>query len=299
MTDEKIAEAVRVHGGQQSAAQALGISRGRVQRALRRLDAAGVTGGEIFLRELEKASNGGFTHRLVDSGVVLVGSDGHYWPDVPAPAHDQFVMRVAAMASGGLLQGVVYNGDAFDGARISRHARIGWENNPQVKDELACTQKRMGEIADCAGGVWKDWPLGNHDARFETFLSGKVPEYEGVAGVHLKDHFPLWVPCWGVRINSSVVVKHRLKGGVHARWSNVQSSGVTLVTAHTHRLGVTPLTDYSGTRWGVETGMLGNASGPQFRAYTEAGPVNWQMGWVELWFRQGQLLWPKAVHVEG
>lgn len=241
-------------------------------------------------------------HRVVKTGTVLLASDGHYWPEVPAPAHDAFVDRVREHASMGTLAGVVYNGDALDGARVSRHARIGWENLPQLHEELQEVQARLGEIeqaADFANGpLFLDWPLGNHDARFETRLSAAAPEYEHIQGTHLKDHFGAWAPCWGVVINNSVVIKHRLRTGIHARWMNLKDAGTTIATAHTHRLGVTALTDYAGTRWGIETGMLGNCRGPQFRAYTEAGPVNWQMGWVELDFVEGRLMWPRTVHVE-
>ena len=236
-------------------------------------------------------------HRTVLDGCVLVGSDGHYWPDVPVPAHERFVDRANELRRKRLLRGVIKNGDAFDGARISRHARIGWENLPQVHEELAVTKLRMGEIQDAAGKAFLDWPIGNHDARYETFTSGKVPEYERIPGMHLKDHFPAWTPCWGVVLNGTVVIKHRLRTGVHARWTNLKDAGTTIVTSHTHRLGVTALTDYGATKWGVETGMLGNVRGPQFRAYTEAGPVNWQMGWIELWFEGGVLQWPRVVHV--
>ena len=245
--------------------------------------------------------------RTVQNGIVLVGSDGHYWPGVPVPAHDAFVDRCADLRKRWELAGVIYDGDAIDGARISRHSRIGWEKRPLVHEELAEVDRRLGAIT-CASkpprakrlpAPFFDWPMGNHDMRYENTISAAAPEYESVPGMHLKDHFPEWTPCWSVLINGHVLVKHRMAGGVHARYTNVSRNAVTVVTAHTHRLGVTPYTDATGTRWGCETGMLGNRDGPQFENYTESNPTNWQMGWLELEFIEGELQWPKTVWIRG
>src|SRR5690349_3993729 len=63
-------------------------------------------------------------HRIcfeVRSGVVLVGSDGHYWPGEPSTAHRAFVHFTKELKP----KAVIFNGDAFDGASISRHPPIG------------------------------------------------------------------------------------------------------------------------------------------------------------------------------
>ncbi len=47
----------------------------------------------------------------------------------------------------------------------------------------------------------------------------------------------------------------------------------------THRLLVRPYSDYTGTRYGIETGTLADPHGPQFR-YTENNPRDWHPGFL-------------------
>src|SRR5690606_7816291 len=108
------------------------------------------------------------------------------------------------------------NGDAFDGASISRHPPIGWEERPTVIQEIEACQERLGEIEQAAGKARKVWTLGNHDMRFAARLASAAPEYAKVHGLRLEDHFPFWEFGWSCWINDDVVVKHRHRGGIHA-----------------------------------------------------------------------------------
>lgn len=232
---------------------------------------------------------------LIDlkDGVVLVGGDGHYWPGPATTAHRAFVKFCKTLKP----QIVVMNGDAFDGATISRHHPIGWENRPSVIDEMEAVQERLGEIEKAAFKARKVWTLGNHDGRFETRLATVAPEYARVHGFHLKDHFPHWEAAWSCWVND-VVIKHRgPKGGVHAVHNNTVAAGKTMVTNHLHSLKVTPYDDYNGTRYGVDCGTLAEPNGPQFLDYSEDNPKNHRSGFVVLTFRGGKLLWPEIVAV--
>lgn len=231
--------------------------------------------------------------RKVHDGVVLVGSDAHYWPDLVSTAHRAFVHFIKKIEP----KLVILNGDAMDGATISRHTTIGWEKSPSLMAEMKACQDRLGEIEQVRGNAELLWPLGNHDGRFETRLATVAPEFANVHGVHLKDHFPYWQPCWSVNINGNVVVKHRYKGGIHATHNNTLWAGKTMVTGHLHQLKVTPLSDYNGRRYGVDTGTLADPYGPQFEAYTEQNPVNWASGFAVLTFNGGNLLPPELVTV--
>jgi hypothetical protein len=232
-------------------------------------------------------------HFRVSDGIVLVGSDAHYWPDIITPAHRAFV-RFAKMLKPAA---IIMNGDVFDGASVSRHPSIGWEHKPSVIEEIDACTDRLAEIENAAPKAEKFWTLGNHDARFESRLANVAPEYARLHGVHLKDHFPHWQPCWSVWINDDVVVKHRWKGGIHATHGNTVNSGKTMITGHLHSLKVSPWTDYTGTRWGVDTGTLAAPFGEQFVDYTEDNPVNWRSGFAVLTFHEGELLDPELVRV--
>jgi len=226
------------------------------------------------------------------NGSVIVFSDAHYYPDMVSTAHLGLLKMIKKLKP----TAIINNGDAFDGAGISRHPRIGWDSKPTVIDELRAVTERLLEISDAAPkGCRLIWPLGNHDSRYETFLASQVPQFQGVDGFHLKDHFPEWKACWSCWINDEVVVKHRWKGGAHATWNNTINAGKSIVTGHLHQLKVTPFSDYNGRRYGVDTGTLADPYGPQFIDYTEGNPVNWCSGFAVLTFKEGKMLSPELV----
>ena len=231
----------------------------------------------------------------IKDGIVLIGSDSHYWPGIVSTAHRAFVKLARELKP----QIIIKNGDELDFPGISRHPSIGWEERPKVVDEIEAAKERLSEIEDASKNSKLFWPLGNHDARFETRLATVAPEYANVHGVHLKDHFPRWKPCWSVWLNDDTVVKHRFKGGIHATHNNTMWSGKNIFTGHLHSLKITPFTDYDGTRYGGDSGTMADPDGPQFENYTEQNPLNWRSGFLVLTFFRGTLLWPETVFVRG
>lgn len=231
----------------------------------------------------------------IENGTVLVFSDAHFWPGIRTTAFKGLLWAIDTLKP----KAIINNGDAFDGASISRHPRILWQKTPSVIDELKACQMALGEIEDLAGRAKLIWTMGNHDSRFSSRLANSVPEFANVHGVHLSDHFPDWQTCWACWPTESVVVKHRYKNGIHATHQGTVSSGKSIVTGHLHSLKVTPWSDYNGTRYGVDTGTLADPAGPQFADYLEQNPTNWRSGFAVLTFVDGQLLWPEVVHKFG
>lgn len=231
----------------------------------------------------------------IQDGVVIVFSDAHFWDRNPTTAFRGLIKIIEELKP----KAVIANGDIFDGAQCSRHGSIGFlEQKPSIIQELHACQEMMGQIVAAAPkSCTLTWPLGNHDARFETYLAANAPQYEFVQGFHLRDHFPEWKPCWSTWINGHTVIKHRWKGGIHATHNNTVQSGVSIVTGHLHSLKVTPWTDYNGTRYGVDTGTLADPNGQQFLHYTEDNPKNWRSGFAVLTFWKGELLPPELVTV--
>lgn len=251
---------------------------------------------EVFIR-----ANKARIDVKIKSGVVLVGSDAHYWPGESTTAQRAFVKFIHELKP----SYVVMNGDAFDGARISRHPKIGFlESAPSVVQELHAVQERLTEIEDAAKGSKLVWPLGNHDLRFESYLAANAQEMKGVTGMHLKDHFPRWLPCWGLHINkfepSHTVIKHRYKGGIYDVRNNILNGQVSMVTGHTHALKWWPMSSYrEHTIYGVNTGMLSEPYGDQSVHYTEDAPVDWRSGFAVLTYHNGRLLQPEIPEVIG
>jgi len=227
-------------------------------------------------------------------GVVLVGGDAHYWPGPSTTAHRGFCYFAKELKP----KIVIMNGDALDASSISRHPPIGWEGLPSLADELAAVQERLGEITTASRRARRIWPLGNHDARFNTRLAMQTPEFRHVPGTRLVDHFPDWEPCWAAFIGGQggAVVKHRFKGGIHAPHNNAMWAGRTMITGHLHSQKVTPFTDYNGTRWGVDAGCLAAPRGPQF-TYIEENPRNHVSGFCVLTWAKGVLLPPELATV--
>lgn len=229
----------------------------------------------------------------IQNGSVLVGGDAHYWPGRVTPAHRAFVYLAHELQ----VKAVIMNGDAFDGAKVSRHPPLGWTKPPGVKEELEAVDERLDEIRSAAPDKCPlIWNIGNHDMRFENRLAERASEFEGVKGFRLSDHFPHWKFSISVWINSDVVVKHRIKGGIHAAHNNTMLAGKTIITNHLHNPKVSPFTDYNGTRYGVDTGTLAEGEDEQFD-YTEENPLNWRSSFCVLTFYNGKLLQPELVLV--
>jgi len=300
-THAEFIELWRKHGSNMKMAEVLGVTERNVAERRRRIEKL----HNIVLPAKNEAKGHHYKHLSpteyaarrqldVQNGVVLIFSDAHFWPGIRSTAFKALLMFIRELKP----KAIINNGDAFDGASISRFPRIGWDSKPSVIEELKACKERLGEIEDAANGAKLYWPLGNHDARFENRLAQNAGEYEGVKGFHLKDHFPSWIPCWSVWINGEVVVKHRLKGGIHATRNNTLNAGKTTFTGHLHQLKVTPLDDYNGTRWGVDTGTLADPSGPQFTDYLEDGHTDWRSGFAVATFLNGEMLWPEVVRVK-
>jgi len=246
-----------------------------------------------YYQHLQTAHNHAARQELgIENGVVIVFSDAHFWPGIRTTAFKGLLWAIREFKP----KAVINNGDAFDGASISRYPRIGWDTKPSIIQELKACEASLGEIEEDAGRAKLIWTLGNHDSRFENRLAANAAEFEGVKGFSLRDHFPAWTSCWACWPTEDVCVKHRYKGGIHATHNNTVNSGKTIVTGHLHSLKVTPFADYNGNRFGVDTGTLANPSGPQFVDYLEDNPTNWRSGFAILTFFNGRLLWPELVH---
>jgi predicted phosphodiesterase len=235
----------------------------------------------------------------IQNGRVLVFSDAHFYPDDTTTAFRALIECIKEFQP----EVIICNGDAFDGTTTSRHARINWSDAPSVIEELQAVQYYLGEIENAT--KFHDnliWTLGNHDARFETFLSAQVPQYQNIKGFALKDHFPIWKSCWSYFINNDTQIKHLWKGGKFGGANNTLHSGLNIVTGHTHVLSVDPYTDHSphyknSTRYGVQTGTLAYPKGDQFIDYCQDNPVNWRSGFVLMTWHQGHLLCPEMISV--
>jgi hypothetical protein len=290
-TDEEFIAAWRELQSPTEVANRFGIGFRRAQARRKHLEQKyGVTLPVFRTGVVEVTDNKAVVRYEISDGVVLVGSDAHIWPG-PLTTMQRAFLRFAERIKPAA---IVANGDFFDGARMSRHPSIGWEQKPGVWQELEAVKDYLGELERIAPASRRFWPAGNHDLRFESKIANSIPEMERVKGAHLKDHFPNWLPCWRVDVNDDVVIRHRELGGEHADFRNVVTSGKTIVTGHDHRANVTAYRNYTGTRWGVRCGYMADSpQDSQFVHYLEGREVNWQPAFVVMTWKGGRLLWPE------
>ena len=225
----------------------------------------------------------------------LIGSDCHYEANTVTTAHLAFVELAKQLQP----DVIVLNGDLMDGASISRHAPLGWEEKPTVEQELNTVTQRLAEIEKAAPNAERFWTMGNHDQRFDMSLAQNAAMFQGVPGFRLQDHFPSWTFCmslWVEGAEKPVMIKHRFNGGIHAGYNNALKSGVHMVTGHTHQMECKSWSDYNSHRYGVQCGTMADPHQPSFD-YAEDTPKNWVSGFVMLTVRDNFLLTPEFVKV--
>lgn len=230
----------------------------------------------------------------LQNGTIFVASDCHYHPGESSVAHKAFVKLIKKMKP----EIVVMNGDVFDGATVSRYPAMGFDpvKPPTVKEEIEAVSDRLAEITKVSGNARRVWTIGNHDMRYEARLSQMAPQYEGVSGFALRDHFPEWTHCLSLMVNKTIMIKHRYHGGIHATYNNTLKAGISIVTGHLHRLQASIWSDYNGSRFGIDTGTLAEVDG-EHMSYGEDNPKNHASGFAVLTIIDGVLLYPEFCYV--
>jgi hypothetical protein len=229
-------------------------------------------------------------------GVIVVFTDAHIHPGVQTTAQRALLKLLPKIKP----DIVVDNGDSFDGGQISRHDRIGWDRRPTVQEELQANGEFHDAVRRAAKGAKFFWNWGNHDMRYPTRLAAQVPEFMGVAGMRLEDHFPEWHFGICLTINPEdrcpLLIKHRYRGGDHADWNNTMRAGIHIGTGHDHQMGARRFADKRGVRWGMRFGTLSDADLPIFD-YQEANPSQQVSGFGVLKYKNSRLMCPQFCEV--
>lgn len=289
-SDSEFIRIWQVHGGSaRRVSEFLKVSERAVYSRRRNIEKA--VGVSLIKGERDAEVPGRF-HLDIKDGSAIIFSDAHWWDAKPTVA-EKAMLKLCKQLNP---VAVIANGDIFDGARVSRHPPMDWEQDkPSVADELSAVRQHLFAIEKAAPHAVFRRTRGNHDSRFEMYLASRAGEMAGVEGFRLSDHIH-WPESWSIWINDQAVIKHRFKGGIHATHNNTIWAGRTMVTGHLHSLKITPFTDYNGTRYGVDTGTLADPMGPQFE-YGEDSPKNHRSGFAVLTWRKGELLRPELCEV--
>jgi len=262
------------------------IERARADKAKRQ---------ELLQERLDAATHSVRRGMELEKGRVIIFSDAHFTDHTTTgfKALIKFIEHFKPKA-------IICNGDAFDGAVLSRFPKINFDRQPSVLDELNYCKTHLDAIEKVRpAGCRLIWTLGNHDMRYESALVSRAPEFSGVDGFNLKYHFPNWETCWSFWVNEDTVIKHRHKGGRYAGYNNVQASFSNIFTGHTHVLTLSPISTFDQkTYWGVQTGTLADINADSF-SYTEDNAKDWRQGFVMASWERGRLLMPEMIQVCG
>lgn len=231
----------------------------------------------------------------LQNGYVLVISDQHQNPRIGNSVAANGALEVAKI----IKPSAVYHlGDLLDFASISTHDKLGWTDSYTVQEELDSGMDYLREMSAVTRGADRIMLQGNHDQRFNKFLSKHAPQFKGIGGFDIVDHIPSdWRYALSILLNGNTKFLHAHHGGVHAAYNNVLKGGINIVTGHTHILECKPFSDYSGTRFGIQTGTLSTIKDNPFFDYTFHTPLNWQAGFVVLRYIDGKLQYPEIAFV--
>jgi hypothetical protein len=211
-------------------------------------------------------------------GYCVIFSDSHFWPGIRSLAFEGLLLVLKELKP----KLVISNGDAFDGASISRHDPLGWQKTPKVIQELDATKGFLGEIERASPKAQHIFTAGNHDSRFDRRLASEISEFEDVPGMRLQDHLKQWDFCYGAMVNEDTdpfFVIHAIRGGMYAPRNNVIAAGCTVFTGHLHSQKSIPVTTMLHEWDGVDGGMLADRDGPQF-SYISSRPTDWREGFA-------------------
>ena len=289
LTDAEFLELWEAHRSAAKIAKITGMAERQIHARRRNLEAK--HGVQLIAQKNDVTKALACIRLGLENGTIIVFSDAHF-NGRRTTAFKALLWLIDELKP----KVVINNGDAFDGASVSRHPPNGWEDTPSVIQELNSCTVALRDIQEAAGDAKLIWTMGNHDSRFSARLAQVAPQFKEVQGFTLEEHFPDWTHCMSCLVTDQLMVKHRWKGGLHATHLNAQQSGLSFVTGHLHSLKVNGWTDYTGTRWGVDTGTLAEPFGDQF-AYAEANPRNWRAGFAVLNVIDGHLVMPELCMV--
>jgi hypothetical protein len=230
----------------------------------------------------------------IDDGQILCISDIHAWPEIYGTAMAaavDFNRRFKPAV-------VVLNGDGFDGAKISRHARIGWDKRPDPMEEIEALTEYLDQLRKANPNARYMRTIGNHDSRLDSYLATNASLIEGVKGTRLADHLPGWEESMSIYVNDAeCIIKHRGRhNGIHATFNEVRRLGANFVHGHLHRQKAVAYGTPRGRVYGIDLGTLAPLNHPAFD-YMEDDTGDWISGFAMLSFFGGKMAAPDLAEV--
>lgn len=226
------------------------------------------------------------THIKIENGSMLAISDLHFWPGVYSTAWAAFVGLAGSLKP----DFICIDGDGIDGCKTSRHPPNGWEDAPNLVDEIREFQDRLQSVQAASPSSRFLYAPGNHDVgRLDRYVAMNAPELKGLPGLSFKELVPAWDFAGrfvvndyrkhtGIPYRIPTIIKHAFKrNGIHATRNAVQDEGCHIIHGHLHKQLVSPVSNYNGDMYGVDLGVGAAVDGPQFH-YMQANTTGWRSG---------------------
>lgn len=219
-------------------------------------------------------------------------------PDIHAPYHDMKAINgLIAFAKWFKPDVVFYMGDLVDFYAISHFVK-----NPKralrLQNEIDTAVAVLKKIDKAVNGAKKYFIKGNHCARLQKYLWTKAAELSGLRDLKLEHLLHLdelgikYVDAGRMKFRG-MVVKHGdivRKFGAYTGRGELESTGISGVSGHTHRLAMYPLSNEAGDFVWMECGCLCKLN-PE---YMNGKVPNWQQGFGVGYYKEGS----KRFHVE-
>jgi len=214
---------------------------------------------------------------------MLVFSDAHF------EGHETVSFKIMCEVLKDLLKTrqlkcIVANGDIMDMSILSSFAKFHTEIRPKertVQKEIYDSQaqiNRIQKIIDKAKYPIKQLAtFGNHETRLSKVAMSWGRAFEDLEAFKISNLFPDWEWAMSHLIDDTVMVKHRMRGGIHTSYQNSMRAGIHIVTGHTHQLNYRTFNTYSTSSMSIQTGHLSESYHP----YLEDNIANdWNNGFA-------------------
>jgi len=200
--------------------------------------------------------------------------------DLQMPFHDkQVVELVVSFVERLKPYGVVLNGDVVDCYQLSDFTKDPMKGD-DLRKGIDLSQKLMKRLGKVSKERW--WLCGNHEDRLRRYVWKNAPALGVVEGMNFPTLFKI-EDCgfkWKgkdkiIRLGKLIVVHGDVarKHSAYTAKCNFETFGCSVLTGHSHRLGIYYCTNQRGIHASYENGCLCPISNAEFAPF-----ANWQQG---------------------
>ena len=212
-------------------------------------------------------------------------------PDIHAPFQDaKAIKAMIAFAKWWKPDYVYFLGDVIDFYSISRFAKDP-ARALELQLEVDEARKVLKTICAATPNAKKYFICGNHEARMQKFLWTRAAELSGLQGLQIDTMLGLgelgihYYPEGRTKFRGTII-KHGdivRKFCSYTAKGEFESTGISGVSAHTHRLGIYSMTNEAGDFTWMECGHLAKPD----QEYMMGKVPNWQQGFGIGYYKEG------------